>query len=111
MIPYYTDDTVTLYHGANLPVLQQLPDESVDCVVTSPPYFGLRDYGVGGQYGAEASPAEFVGNLVATVKAAGKQEQDTLVKVTEARAKGDAAGVAAAERTLATLRAKREVQP
>ncbi|MEL6220239.1 MAG: site-specific DNA-methyltransferase, partial [Pseudomonadota bacterium] len=40
------------------------PDQSVHCVVTSPPYFGLRDYGVDGQIGLEASPAEFIGNLV-----------------------------------------------
>ncbi len=31
----------------------ELPDVSVDCVITSPPYFGLRDYGVGGQLGTE----------------------------------------------------------
>jgi hypothetical protein len=37
-----------------------LPDQSVDCCVTSPPYFGLRDYGEAGQYGLEASPAEYV---------------------------------------------------
>jgi site-specific DNA-methyltransferase (cytosine-N4-specific) len=37
-----------------------MPDQSVDCCVTSPPYFGLRDYGVEGQYGLESSPAEYV---------------------------------------------------
>jgi site-specific DNA-methyltransferase (cytosine-N4-specific) len=66
--PYYTDSTVTLYHGANLDVLPHLADGSVDCVVTSPPYFALRDYGVAGQYGAEETPAEFVANLVATFR-------------------------------------------
>lgn len=44
--------------------LAELPDESVHCVVTSPPYFGLRDYGVAGQIGLEASPAEFVAVMV-----------------------------------------------
>ena len=58
--PYYTDDSVTLYHGQALDVLRALPDQSVDCVCTSPPYFGLRDYGVDGQLGLEASPAEYV---------------------------------------------------
>lgn len=58
--PYYADDTVTLHHGDALAVLRTLPDASVDCCVTSPPYFGLRDYGVAGQLGAEASPAEYV---------------------------------------------------
>lgn len=42
--PYYADDTVTLYLGAALDVLSRLPDRSVNCCITSPPYFGLRDY-------------------------------------------------------------------
>lgn len=58
--PYYSDDTVTLWHGDSLEILRGLPDASVDCCVTSPPYFGLRDYGEAGQYGLEASPAEYV---------------------------------------------------
>jgi len=41
-----------------------LPDESVRCVVTSPPYWGLRDYGIDGQLGLEPTPAEYVVNLV-----------------------------------------------
>ena len=41
-----------------------LDDESVDCVVTSPPYWGLRDYGVAGQLGLEETPEEYVANLV-----------------------------------------------
>ena len=60
MRPYYEDDAVTLWHGDALEVLRTLPDASVDCCVTSPPYFGLRDYGEEGQYGLEASPAEYV---------------------------------------------------
>ena len=36
--------------------LAGLPDESVHCCVTSPPYYGLRDYGVGGQLGPEETP-------------------------------------------------------
>jgi DNA modification methylase len=58
--PYYQDDAVTLWHGDSLAVLRTMPDASVDCCVTSPPYFGLRDYGVEGQMGAESSPAEYV---------------------------------------------------
>ena len=58
--PYYADGTVTLHHGDALAVLRTLPDASVNACVTSPPYFGLRDYGVEGQYGGEASPAEYV---------------------------------------------------
>jgi site-specific DNA-methyltransferase (cytosine-N4-specific) len=58
--PYYQDSTVTLYHGKNLDVLPTLAAGSVDCCVTSPPYYGLRDYGHPDQIGAEKSPAEFV---------------------------------------------------
>jgi DNA modification methylase len=41
-----------------------MPENSVHCCVTSPPYFGLRDYGVDGQIGLEASPAEFIDEMV-----------------------------------------------
>lgn len=44
--------------------LKELPDESVHCVVTSPPYFGLRDYGVDGQIGLEDTPSAFVAVMV-----------------------------------------------
>lgn len=70
MTPYYQDDAVTLHHGDALAVLADLPDASADCIVTSPPYFGLRDYGVDEQIGAEASPAEFVAALVAVFREA-----------------------------------------
>ncbi|OBK22558.1 DNA-methyltransferase [Mycobacterium asiaticum] len=59
-VPYYQDDQVTLYHGDALDVARQLPDAAADCIVTSPPYYGLRDYDAEGQYGIEASPAEYV---------------------------------------------------
>ncbi len=45
MKPYWEHDGTRLYQGHVLDVLKALPDESVQCVVTSPPYFGLRDYG------------------------------------------------------------------
>lgn len=44
--------------------LRDLPDGAVDCVVTSPPYWQLRDYGVEGQLGLERTPALYVRNLV-----------------------------------------------
>lgn len=44
MTPYYADDQITLHHGDSLDVLRTLDDASVDCCVTSPPYFGLRSY-------------------------------------------------------------------
>ena len=49
-------------------VLKTLDEESVQCVVTSPPYWGLRDYGVDDQLGLEATPEEFVENLVEVFK-------------------------------------------
>ena len=45
-------------------VLRTLPDASVNCCVTSPPYLGLRDYGVDGQIGLEKTPDAFVAELV-----------------------------------------------
>jgi DNA modification methylase len=44
--------------------LRDLSDASVNCCVTSPPYFGLRDYGVDGQMGLEPTPDEFVAGMV-----------------------------------------------
>lgn len=46
--------------GDALTVLKTMPDESVNCCVTSPPYYALRDYGVDGQIGREATPALYV---------------------------------------------------
>jgi DNA modification methylase len=64
MTPHYTDDWLTLYGGDCREVLASLPADSVDCVVTSPPYWGLRDYGSDGQLGLERTPEEYVANLV-----------------------------------------------
>ena len=44
--------------------LQELPAGSVQCCVTSPPYWGLRDYGVEGQLGLEKTPQEYIQNMV-----------------------------------------------
>ena len=57
---FYSDDQVTLFDGDALEVARHMDDGVADCIVTSPPYFGLRDYGTDGQYGLEASPAEYV---------------------------------------------------
>lgn len=65
MNPYYQDDTLTLLLGDAVEQLRTLAAGSVGCVVTSPPYFGLRDYeGHPDQIGGEASPAEYVARLV-----------------------------------------------
>lgn len=56
--------TVRILIGDCIEQLRTLPDASVHCCVTSPPYFGLRDYGVDGQIGLETSPQAFVDKLV-----------------------------------------------
>ncbi|WP_275294617.1 site-specific DNA-methyltransferase [Amycolatopsis sp. La24] len=50
---HYHDETVTLYTGDAAATLADLADNSVDCVVTSPPYWGLRDYGTGTWVGGD----------------------------------------------------------
>ena len=50
--------------GDCLESLRALPSESVRCCVTSPPYWGLRDYGFAGQIGLEPTPSEYVARLV-----------------------------------------------
>jgi DNA modification methylase len=59
-----TTPTATIIQGDALTRLKELPSESVDCCITSPPYFGLRDYGVEGQIGLEESPEAYVSKLV-----------------------------------------------
>jgi DNA modification methylase len=57
--------SVTILEGDARDVLATLPAESVQCCVTSPPYFGLRDYGHDGQIGLEATPDAYVAEMVA----------------------------------------------
>ena len=56
--------TVRILQGDCRQMLASLPDASVHCCVTSPPYFGLRDYGMVEQIGLEQTPAEFIDQLV-----------------------------------------------
>ncbi len=56
--------TEHIYQGNCIEVLKNFTDESIDCVVTSPPYWGLRDYETEEQLGLEETPEEFVANLV-----------------------------------------------
>jgi site-specific DNA-methyltransferase (cytosine-N4-specific) len=53
----------TLYTGDARAVLAGMPGQSVHCIVTSPPYWGKRDYGVAGQYGHEDSPAAYADTM------------------------------------------------
>lgn len=57
-------DHITIHTGDALKVLRKMPAESVHCVVTSPPYWGLRDYGVAGQYGLEPDPNTYLKRMV-----------------------------------------------
>jgi DNA modification methylase len=60
--------SVRILQGDCRDVLKTLPDESVHCVVTSPPYWGLRDYGVAGQLGLESTPQEYIEKMVAVFR-------------------------------------------
>jgi DNA modification methylase len=64
MTPYHSDPWLTVYQGDCREVLASMEPESVHCVVTSPPYWGLRDYGTSGQLGLEPTPEEYVANMV-----------------------------------------------
>lgn len=59
---------VTIVQGDAIESLQLLDDQSLNCCVTSPPYFGLRDYGEAGQIGLEPTPDEYVAKLVAVFR-------------------------------------------
>lgn len=63
-VPFYQRDGVTLYEGDALEVLRLLPEGLAQTCVTSPPYWNLRDYGVEGQLGLEATPEEYVARMV-----------------------------------------------
>lgn len=77
MTPYYQDDYVTLYHGDATTTLDKLPEKSVDCIITSPPYFGLRNYGEDGQIGVEETPEAYVDSLLQVFRKAKNVLSDT----------------------------------
>jgi DNA modification methylase len=58
----------TILVGDVLHRIKEIPDNSVQCVVTSPPYWGLRDYGHDGQLGLEPTPEAYVENMVAVFR-------------------------------------------
>ena len=53
-----------IYLGDSLELIKTFPNNQFDCVVTSPPYYGLRDYGADGQIGLEDTPEEYISKLV-----------------------------------------------
>jgi DNA modification methylase len=60
--------TAEILNGDCIEMMKTLPDRSVNCCVTSPPYFGLRDYGHEGQIGLEETPDAYVAKLVAVFR-------------------------------------------
>ena len=58
----------TILCGDSLNVLKALPESSVHCCVTSPPYYGLRDYGMDAQIGREATPEEYISRMTAVFR-------------------------------------------
>jgi DNA modification methylase len=58
------DDFVTIHHGDAWELAPTLAPQSIHTIVTSPPYWGLRDYGEPGQFGLEPTPDEYVAKLV-----------------------------------------------
>lgn len=55
---------IKIFHGDVIDGLREMDEQSVNCCVTSPPYWGLRDYGVDGQIGVEETPEEFIERMV-----------------------------------------------
>ena len=55
---------IDILQGNAFDMVKTLPDQSIDCVLTSPPYFGLRDYGMEFQLGLESTPEEYVEKMV-----------------------------------------------
>jgi site-specific DNA-methyltransferase (cytosine-N4-specific) len=68
--PYFHNDDLTLYCGDAAVVLSSLDESIARTILTSPPYWNLRDYGVKGQLGAEATPAAYVAHLTGVFRAA-----------------------------------------
>jgi DNA modification methylase len=65
-----------IIHGNCLDIIKTLPSESVNCIITSPPYWGLRDYGHDDQLGLEKTPEEYIQNLVAIFQEARRVLRD-----------------------------------
>jgi DNA modification methylase len=64
MNPYYEHGGITIHSGDCVDSMSQMPGQSIQCCVTSPPYFGLRDYGHDSQIGLEETPQAFIARLV-----------------------------------------------
>jgi DNA modification methylase len=76
MIISYDNPEGIIYQGDALSALQLLLEKSVNCCVTSPPYWGLRDYGEDGQLGLEPTPEQYVENMVKVFDEVGRVLRD-----------------------------------
>ena len=70
LTPFFSSAHVDLYRGHAADILTLLLPNSVDCIVTSPPYYGQRDYGVPEQIGLEEHPQQYIDRLVDVFRAA-----------------------------------------
>src|SRR3990167_11105138 len=57
-----------IYQGDCLEILKDFTNETIDCVVTSPPYWAVRDYGVENQIGLEEHPQEYINKIIDVMK-------------------------------------------
>jgi len=81
-----------ILNGDCIEMMRTLPDNSVNCCVTSPPYFGLRDYGCDGQIGLEETPEAFIAMLVDVfreVKRVLKDDGTLWVNIGDSYSRGD----------------------
>jgi len=69
--------TQNILNGDSLEILKTLPDKSIDCCVTSPPYWGLRDYGVEEQIGLEKDFNDYIQKLVLIFREVRRVLKDT----------------------------------
>lgn len=86
-----TDYKNKIIQGDALTILKELPNECIDCVVTSPPYYLLRDYGVDGQLGLEATFQEYINklrNVFVEIKRVLKKEGSIFVNISDTYAGG-----------------------
>ncbi|ANV25564.1 DNA-methyltransferase [Agrobacterium pusense] len=65
-----------IFEGDALTVLQRLPDQQAQCIVTSPPYWGLRDYNIDDQIGLEPTLPQFINSLVSVFREARRVLRD-----------------------------------
>ena len=79
MNPYYDKNSVTIYHGDALKLLKELPSDSIHCCITSPPYYGLRDYGTGTWDGGDVNCNHKRDNKVSDACSTGHSNKDLTV--------------------------------